>query len=72
MNLGDLPAALVSPAKIVYIAYIILLGLKVLSAPPAWLFFVISVLFLAIEILHNDYFRIRLNLRAHNKKAGIL
>ena len=68
MSLGDLPATLFSPAKLVYIAYVVLLGLKVLPAPPAWLFLVISVVFIVVEVWHNDYYRIVLNNKANGKK----
>jgi hypothetical protein len=58
--LGDLPAALFSPAKMVYISFIVLTGLKILPASVC-LFSLVSVLFLAVEIFHNDWGRIRLN-----------
>jgi threonine/homoserine/homoserine lactone efflux protein len=32
-SIGDLPAALFSPSKLVCLAYVILIGLKILSAP---------------------------------------
>jgi hypothetical protein len=66
-KLGDLPAALFSPAKMIYISFVVLTGLKILPA-SLWLFFLVSVLFMAAEVLHNDYLRIRLNIAA-NKRA---
>lgn len=59
-ELSKLPAALFSPAKMVYIAYLILLVWKT-TTPSHCEFFLVSLLFLAIEIIHNDWGRIRLN-----------
>jgi hypothetical protein len=56
----ELPATLFSPAKMVYIAYVILLVWKT-AAPSHYEFFLVSLLFLAVEIVHNDWGRIRLN-----------
>jgi hypothetical protein len=61
---GDLPAAIFSPAKMVYISFVILTGLKILPAPSLRVFFLVSVLFMAFEVAHNDYLRIRLNISA--------
>jgi hypothetical protein len=44
----------------VYIAYLILLVWKT-TTPSHFEFFLVSLLFLAIEITHNDWGRIRLN-----------
>jgi hypothetical protein len=59
-ELLKLPATLFSPAKMVYIAYVILLVWKT-TTPSHCEFFLVSLLFLAIEITHNDWGRIRLN-----------
>lgn len=64
MELGNLPATLFSPAKMFYIAYVILSALKVLPKQSWWEFVVVTALFLAVEIIHNDYLRIRLNFAA--------
>jgi hypothetical protein len=63
-KLGDLPAAVFSPAKIVYASFVILTGLKILPAPSLVVFFLISVLFFICEVAHNDYLRIKLNTAA--------
>ncbi len=59
-ELAKLPATLFSPAKMVYIAYVIMLVWKT-QQPSHCEFFLVSVLFLAVEIVHNDWGRIRLN-----------
>ncbi len=63
---GDLPAQLFSPAKMFYIAYVVL---SVFKKDPAnwWQFAFFSLLFIIIEIAHNDYFRIKLNHAACDK-----
>jgi hypothetical protein len=63
MNIGDLPAQLFSPAKIAYIAYVVFVGLGKLST-SLMEFLVVTVLFLMIEVFHNDFLRIWLNARA--------
>jgi hypothetical protein len=60
-SLGDLPATLFSPTKMVYISYVVLTGLKILPPPNLWEFLGLSLAFLVIEIGHNDYLRIVLN-----------
>lgn len=65
---GDLPATLFSPAKMVYIAYVILTALKTPPNQPWWEFFVVTAAFLAVEIFHNDYLRIRLNIAAEKHR----
>jgi hypothetical protein len=59
-EIAKVPATLFSPAKMVYIAYVILLAWKT-QTPSHCEFFVVSVFFLFIEIAHNDWGRIRLN-----------
>ena len=66
--LGDLPATLFSPAKMFYIAYVILTALKIRANPPWWEFFIVTAAFLLIEIYHNDYLRIRLNIAAEKHR----
>ena len=51
----------------VYIAYAILLLWKT-PVPLHWEFFLVSGLFLAVEIAHNDWARIRLNNSGENNK----
>jgi hypothetical protein len=68
MDIGSLPTAIFSPAKMIYIAFVVLASLKILPTPPLWLFLLVSVVFI-IEVAHNDYLRIRLN-RAAEKFRG--
>jgi hypothetical protein len=65
-ELAKLPATLFSPAKMFYIAYVVILVWKT-STPSHGEFFLVSALFLAVEILHNDWCRILLN--NHAKKT---
>lgn len=60
MGFGDLPAQLFSPAKVVYIAYILAILFDKIQTSLLQ-FIVASVLFLIVEILHNDWLRILLN-----------
>ncbi len=63
MEIEKLPAALFSPAKMVYIAYVLAIYFDKLTTTK-WEFLLISLLFFAAEIWHNDYYRIRLNRKA--------
>lgn len=65
---GDLPATLFSPAKMAYIAYVILAALRIPPNQPWWEFFAVTAVFLAVEIFHNDYLRIRLNIAAEKNR----
>jgi hypothetical protein len=67
--LGDLPATLFSPAKMFYIAYVILTALRIPATQPWWEFFLVTLAFLFVEIWHNDYLRIRLNIAAEKHRA---
>ncbi len=63
-EIAKLPATLFSPAKMVYIAYVILLWRS--STAQNWRFPLsqflwVSLAFLVVEIIHNDFCRIRLN-----------
>jgi hypothetical protein len=64
-TIGDLPAALFSPSKAVYISYVILTALRILPAPSLRLFLALSIVFWAAEVGHNDYLRIWLNNKAN-------
>jgi hypothetical protein len=66
--LGDLPATLFSPAKMFYIAYVILTALKIPANQPWWEFFLVTAVFLFVEVIHNDYLRIRLNIAAEKDR----
>jgi hypothetical protein len=65
---GDLPAALFAPAKMAYMAYIILTALKRLPDQPWWEFPLMTLAFLFVEIYHNDYLRIKLNIAAEKHR----
>jgi hypothetical protein len=71
MNLSNLPAAIFSPAKVAYISFVILSGLRVIC-PSLCTFIWLTLAFLVIEIGHNDYLRIVLNRCAEKsaKKVG--
>jgi hypothetical protein len=58
--LNNLPAQMFSPFKVVYISFVLLYYHEEVFFN--WcIFFIISIIFLAGEIIHNDYLRIRLN-----------
>jgi hypothetical protein len=60
-NFSNLPKTLFSPFKCVYIAYIILVALDKISVSGFWEFAFISIGVMALEILHNDFLREKLN-----------
>ncbi len=59
-DLSKLPATIFSPAKMVYIGYILLASLGKIDT-SIFEFIWASVIFILIEVFHNDYLRIRLN-----------
>ncbi len=67
-KIANLPATLFSPAKMIYISFVTLTGLKILPAPSLGVFFVVSVLFMIFEVFHNDYLRIRLNIATEKRR----
>jgi len=66
--IAKLPGTLFSPAKMVYIAYVILTCLGKLTAQPLWVFSLVSIVFLLVEIGHNDWLRIILNNHAERRR----
>lgn len=68
MNLGDLPATLFSPAKTAYIGFVVLAALERIEVTLP-MFVIVTVLFILVEVGHNDYLRIRLNAKAKEKSA---
>ena len=66
MDISNAPATLFSPAKLVYIGYVVLAALDQVVVTLVQ-FIVVSVVFLAVQIWHDDYFRIVLNQRAEAK-----
>ena len=69
-ELGKLTATLFSPAKMVYIAYAILLLWKT-PVPLHWEFFLVSGLFLAVEIAHNDWGADSIEQQRRKEQAGV-
>jgi hypothetical protein len=66
-GLAALSATIFSPAKMVFIAYVIPVW-KSQTTPPLGEFLGVSALFLVIEIFHNDWLRIRLNNHAEDNR----
>jgi hypothetical protein len=66
---AGLSATIFSPAKMVYIAYVLLTVLRLPTHQPSWWCFgAVSVLFFIAEIGHNDWLRIRLNNSAERNR----
>ena len=63
-SMGDVAIHLVSPAKVVYVAYITLVVLRGVSNTSKWEFMCASAAFIVIQVWHDDYWRIRLNAKA--------
>jgi hypothetical protein len=63
MNLGDLPATLFSPAKTADIGFIVLAGLRRIATCLS-IFAVVTLLFIIVEVVHNDLLRIWLKAKA--------
>ena len=69
MGIGDVAIHLFSPAKLVYMAYVVLVVLRGAANTSKCEFFVVSALFVAVQIGHDDYLRIRLNARARKAEG---
>jgi len=67
MQLGNLVAEMFAPAKMAFAAYVILVALGRIEASRFW---VAVVLFLLVEIGHNDWLRILLNKWAEGSVAA--
>ena len=63
----NLPATLFSPAKIVFIGYLVLVALGRVETTKCELI-LFSLAFLIVEIGHNDFLRIKLNNWAQQKQ----
>jgi hypothetical protein len=70
--LTGLSATIFSPAKMIYIAYVALTLLGKLQGQPWWVFPSVSVLFIVVEVFHNDWLRIRLNNNAEVNRPQFL
>ncbi|MBI3896640.1 MAG: hypothetical protein HY313_11990 [Acidobacteria bacterium] len=60
---------LFSPAKLFYYAYVALVILRGVGQTSKSEFFLVSALFVGLQILHDDYWRIRLNARARKAEG---
>lgn len=67
MSFSNAPATLFSPAKLVYIGYVLLAALERISV-SVWQFIVVSLVFLIVQIWHDDYYRIVLNQLAQERR----
>ena len=63
---NNLPSQLFSPGKTLYISYVVLNIFKD-GTVDWWQFAFLSLLFAVLEIVHNDYLRIKLNHAACQK-----
>lgn len=64
MGIGDMAIHLFSPAKLFYMAYVVLVVLRGVGNTSKTEFFLVSLLFFVLQVGHDDYLRIRLNRRA--------
>jgi hypothetical protein len=69
MGIGDVAVHLFSPAKLFYVAYIVLVVLRGVGNTSKCEFFLVSLAFLALQIGHDDYWRIRLNAKARKAEG---
>ena len=63
MTMGKIAPQLLSPGRIAFVGYLVAIYLGKVETTKAE-FLIVSVLYLLIDILHNDYIRIWLNKRA--------
>lgn len=68
-SIGDVAIHLFSPAKLVYMAYVVLVVLRGVGNTSKWEFLGVSVAFIVIQISHDDYWRIRLNAKARKTEG---
>ena len=71
LSVGNLAAEIFSPAKMVYIAYILAVSLGKLHTNLRQ-FIIFSVLFYVAQIFHDDYLRDRLNASGKDNAIGWL
>ena len=62
-TVGSLGASVTSPAKLAFAGYVLLAYSDHIKTSRCQ-FFVVAVLFIVLQVLHDDYLRIRLNKRA--------
>jgi hypothetical protein len=64
--LTSLGSALTSPAKLAFAGLVLLVYKGALGGFSFWKFALIAVLFVALQVYHDDYLRIVLNRWAHH------
>ncbi len=69
MGIGDVAIHLFSPAKVVYMAYVVLVIVRGASITSKWEFLLASLAFIVVQVWHDDYWRIRLNARARKAEG---
>ena len=67
--MGNFSAAILSPSRIAFAGYLLLIYLGKLETTK-FEFVLVSLLYLALDIFHNDYFRILLNHWAERRKTS--
>ena len=68
-SIGDVAIHLFSPAKVVYLSYILFVYLRGTGSTSKCEFLIVSVAFIVVQIGHDDYWRIRLNARARKAEG---
>ena len=71
LSLGNLAAGIFSPAKMVYIAYIVAVSLGRLQTNLRQ-FLILSAIFVLAQVFHDDYLRERLNASSKDNAIGWL
>jgi hypothetical protein len=75
-GLAALGGSITSPAKIAFVAYVVLAYHKTIET-SRWEFLTLAVVFITLQVIHDDYFRIVLNKCAEldaekaRRKAGL-
>lgn len=62
-SIASLGSAIAAPAKVAFVAYVIVTATGRIET-SACTFLLVAVVFLALQVFHDDYLRIRLNERA--------
>jgi len=68
-GIASLLATLTSPAKLAFFGYCLLAYAGKIPTSK-WDFLAVAVLFLFIQVFHDDYLRIWLNIRAEQTRGG--
>ena len=67
LQLGDLAKVLTSPGKLAFAAYILLIYRSILPRPSVCGFVLVALLFIVVQVAHDDWLRIVLNKCAERK-----